>query len=280
MSGGFVAAGDPTDRLAETFAAIALEAGRAILDIYETGPRVQFKADHSPVCDADERAEAIILSALERLCPGLPVVAEEAMSRGDRPVIGGEFILVDPLDGTREFLCRNDEFTVNIALVRDGTPCCGVVYAPALDRLWVGGTRARTVEAKPGAPLPPADRWRTIHVRAAPSEGLTALVSRSHADRETAEWLALLPVISCKEAGSSLKFCLLAEGGADVYPRFGPTMEWDTAAGHAVLAAAGGRIRAADGGLFRYGKFEQGFKNPGFVACGDPHLLEHAPVRI
>jgi 3'(2'),5'-bisphosphate nucleotidase len=280
MSGTIVTAAGRTDRLAETFAAIALEAGRAILDIYETGPRVRLKADRSPVSDADEKAEAIILCALEKLCPGLPVVAEEAVSRGSIPVIGREFILVDPLDGTREFLSRNGEFTVNIALVRDGTPCCGAVYAPALDRLWVGATIARTVEAKPGGALPPADCWRPIKVRSAPSDGLTALVSRSHCDAETEAWLAELPVRTRREAGSSLKFCVLAEGEADVYPRFGPTMEWDIAAGHAVLMAAGGAIATVDGTLLRYGKIAQGFKNPGFIAFGDPRLCERVRARM
>ena len=272
-------AANSDDRLAETFAAIALEAGRAILDIYATGPRVRLKADRSPVSDADEKAEAIIRCALENLCPGLPIVAEEAVSRGEIPEIGQEFILVDPLDGTREFIDRNGEFTVNIALVRDGSPCCGAVYAPALARLWVGGTTARTVEAKSGNMLPAADLWRPIKVRAAPSQGLTALVSRSHCDAETEAWLAKLPVTARRDAGSSLKFCVLAEGAADVYPRFGPTMEWDTAAGHAVLQAAGGTVATAEGACLRYGKLEHGFKNPGFIACGDPRLLERLRAR-
>lgn len=280
MHGQIPTAADSVDRLAETFAAVALEAGRAILDIYETGPRVRLKADRSPVSDADEKAEAIILAALARLCPGLPVVAEEAVSRGEVPAIGSEFILVDPLDGTREFLSRNGEFTVNIALVRNGSPCCGAVYAPALARLWVGGTSARMVEAKPDGALPSAGRWRPIKVRMVPADGLTALVSRSHADAATEAWLANLPVTTRKEAGSSLKFCVLADGEADVYPRFGPTMEWDIAAGHAVLAAAGGAVTAADGTPLVYGKVEQGFKNPGFIAYGDPLLLERVRARI
>lgn len=274
VPGSLESAADSTDRLAETFAAIALEAGRVILDIYESGPHVHLKADKSPVSDADEKAETIILGALAKLFPGLPIVAEEAMSRGEIPLIGGAFILVDPLDGTREFLSRNGEYTVNIALVRDGAPCCGAVYAPALARLWVGGTMARTVEVGPDGMMPAADRWRPIKVRTAPPEGLTALVSRSHCDAETEAWLAKLPVATRKDAGSSLKFCVLAEGAADVYPRFGPTMEWDIAAGHAVLAAAGGTIATVDGARLRYGKIEQGFRNPGFIAYGDPHLLE------
>jgi 3'-phosphoadenosine 5'-phosphosulfate (PAPS) 3'-phosphatase len=158
------------DRLVEGFARIALEAGRTILEIYEVGPKVQIKADRSPVCDADEAAEAIILSALERLCPNLPIIAEEALARGQIPEIGGDFILVDPLDGTREFLSRNGEFTINIGLIHDATPCCGVVYAPALGRFWAGGTIARAVEATPGAVLPPIDSWRPIKARQAPQD--------------------------------------------------------------------------------------------------------------
>ena len=269
-------AASEADRLAEIFAAIALEAGRAILEIYERGPRAHLKADRSPVCDADEAAEAIILSALAKACPTLPVIAEEAVSRGEIPAIGREFILVDPLDGTREFLCRNGEFTVNIALIHDTAPRCGMVYAPALDRLWVGGTTSRTVEVKPGSPLPQTDRWRPIKGRQASPDGLIALVSRSHADAATEEWLAKRPVNTRREAGSALKFCLLAEGEADVYPRFGPTMEWDTAAGHAVLQAAGGAITTADGTLLGYGKAREGYKNPAFIAWSDKRMLDPA----
>lgn len=268
---------DDLDRLAETFAVIALGAGRAILDIYESGPQVHWKPDRSPVCDADEAAESLILSALETACPTLPVISEEAVSRGEIPAIGRDFILVDPLDGTKEFLSRNGEFTVNIALVRDTKPLCGVVYAPALDRLWVGGTVARTATATPGSPLPTAEHWRQLKARpAAISIGLTALVSRSHADAATEAWLAKLPVKTRREAGSALKFCVLAEGEADVYPRFGPTMEWDTAAGHAVLRAAGGAVTTANGVPLRYGKNQEGFKNPGFIAWGDRRMLASA----
>lgn len=258
------------DRLAETFAAIALETGPAILAIYANGPRVQLKADRSPVCDADEAAETIILAALAKTRPEFPVIAEESVSRGEIPSLGEDFILVDPLDGTREFLSRNGEFTVNIALVRNGVPRCGVVYAPALDLLWIGGESSRMAEAKPGAPLPTA--WRQIRTRAAPRTGLTALVSRSHCDPTTEAWLAERDVTTRRDAGSALKFCLLAQSDADVYPRFGPTMEWDTAAGHAVLQAAGGTVIAADGTPLRYGKTDEQFRNPSFIAWGDRRM--------
>jgi 3'(2'), 5'-bisphosphate nucleotidase len=268
---GFASAPDEMDRLAETFAVIALQAGPAILAIYENGPRVQWKADRSPVCDADEAAEVIILAALAKTCPEIPVIAEEAASRGEIPSLRADFILVDPLDGTREFLSRNGEFTVNIALIRDGAPLCGVVYAPALDLVWIGGTTARMAEAKPGASLPSA--WRAIRTRTAPRDGLTALVSRSHCNPATEAWLIDRKVTTRRDAGSALKFCLLAEGEADVYPRFGPTMEWDTAAGHAVLQAAGGTVIEADGKPLCYGKADEQFRNHSFIAWGDRRMV-------
>jgi len=198
------------------------------------------------------------------------VLAEEAASRGETTVLQAAFILVDPVDGTREFLSRNGEFTVNIGLIVDAAPVAGVVYAPALEHLWIGGAAASTCTIAPGAPLPPLEKRRRIHARPAPEQGLTALVSRSHANPATEAFLAKLPVIERIEAGSSLKFCKVAEGLADVYPRFGPTMEWDTAAGDAVLRAAGGLVLDASGRPLRYGKTEAEFRNGPFVAWGDP----------
>jgi 3'(2'),5'-bisphosphate nucleotidase len=202
--------------------------------------------------------------------PHLPVLAEEAASRGETTVLKAAFILVDPVDGTREFLSRNGEFTVNIGLIVDAAPVAGVVYAPALEHLWIGGAAASTCTIAPGAPLPPLEKRRRIHARPVPEQGLTALVSRSHANPATEAFLAKLPVIERIEAGSSLKFCKVAEGLADVYPRFGPTMEWDTAAGDAVLRAAGGLVFDATGRPLRYGKTEAEFRNGPFVAWGDP----------
>lgn len=186
-------------------------------------------------------------------------------------VAGRTFILVDPVDGTREFLSHNGEFTVNIGLIVDSAPRAGVVYAPAFRQLWIGGAIASTCEVAPGAALPPPEERRAIHARPAPPQGLTALVSRSHADPATEAFLAKLPVKERRRAGSALKFCVVAEGQADVYPRFGQTMEWDTAAGDAVLRAAGGIVRDGARRPLRYGKAEAQFRNGPFVAWGDPN---------
>jgi 3'(2'), 5'-bisphosphate nucleotidase len=258
------------DATAEIFAEIAIEAAVAVMAVYAGDIKARRKPDGSPVCDADEAAEAIILKRLAMRLPHLPVLAEEAASKGEKTVLKSAFILVDPVDGTREFLSRNGEFTVNIGLIVDAAPVAGVVYAPALEHLWIGGAAASTCTIAPGAPLPPLEKRRRIHARPAPEQGLTALVSRSHANPATEAFLAKLPVIERIEAGSSLKFCKVAEGLADVYPRFGPTMEWDTAAGDAVLRAAGGLVFDATGRPLRYGKTEAEFRNGPFVAWGDP----------
>lgn len=258
------------DEAACLCAAIVLEAGPAVMEVYGRRCMVRWKADASPVSEADERAEAIIVAGLGRALPGLPVVAEEAASRGDVPAACDRFALVDPLDGTKEFLSRNGEFTLNVAIVDRTTPVVGAVYAPAIDRLWFGGAGAWLCELKVGASLPGPDACRPIHVRAAPRDGLTALASRSHCDEATETFLRRLPVRDRVSAGSSLKFCLIAEGRADVYPRFGPTMEWDTAAGEAVLRGAGGMVERLDHGPFAYGKAAAKYRNTGFVAWGDP----------
>ncbi|MCB1541832.1 MAG: 3'(2'),5'-bisphosphate nucleotidase CysQ [Rhodoblastus sp.] len=256
------------DALARAFAGMALSAGQAIMDVYAGACVARQKADASPVTEADERAEAVILAQLAAAFPHLPVIAEESVARGLAPACGARFILVDPLDGTREFLARNGEFTVNIALIDTGVPVAGVVYAPALDKLWLGGANAWTCAAAPGSALPPAADWRRIAARAPGPDGLVALCSRSHGDASTEEFLAGHKIARRVNAGSSLKFCLIAEGEADVYPRFGPTMEWDVAAGEAVLRAAGGRVLTPAGAPLRYGKSDEGFRNGAFVAWG------------
>ncbi len=256
------------DRIADIFGAIALQAGAVVMKVYAGAAHARIKADSSPVCDADEAAEASILAALAVELPDLPVVAEESVARGDIPECGSRFILVDPLDGTREFLARNGEFTVNLALIDDGAPVAGAVYAPAMDRLWIGGATASLVEAAPGAALPPAAARKPITARRPSAEGMVALCSRSHGDAETEKFLAGRKIARRTNVGSSLKFCVLAEGEADVYPRCGPTMEWDIAAGDAVLRAAGGRVLGPDGAPLRYGKRSQGFRNGAFVAWG------------
>lgn len=252
--------------LLETLAAIARQAGEAVMDVYARDIAVRGKADASPVTEADERAEVVILKALAALAPDVPAVAEESVAAGRVPdVSGGRFWLVDPLDGTKEFISRNGEFTVNIALIDAGRPVAGVVLAPA-----VGGPGGRLFAGAlgVGAWVEDALGRRPIHCRPVPAEGLTVVASRSHGDEAALQaLLAGRPVARLTNAGSSLKLCLLAEGAADLYPRQGRTMEWDIAAGHAVLAAAGGEVEVlATAQPLGYGK--AGFENPHFCARG------------
>lgn len=250
------------------FAALAAEAGARIVEIRARPHGVTAKADGSPLTEADLAAEAVIAAGLPAAAPGIAVVSEEDAAHVAPPP-GASFILVDPLDGTREFLGPSGEFTVNIALIEAGRPVCGVVYAPALGRIWRGaaGLGAEMATLPPGAD-PKRAAWRPIRARPCPGADWTAVASRSHMDPETEAYLARLPIGEHRGIGSSLKFCLLAEGVADVYPRFGPTMEWDTAAGQAVLEAAGGRVETPEGAAFGYGKAQAGFRNGPFIAWG------------
>jgi 3'(2'), 5'-bisphosphate nucleotidase len=245
---------------AMTLARIAAGAGAVVMRHYEAGCERREKADRSPVTDADEDAERLILAELARAFPGVPVVAEEEMAAGRIARTGAHFFLVDPLDGTKEFLSRNGEFTVNIAEIADGVPVRGVVLAPARQRMFVGDAGG-AFELSPDLM-----KARAIAARIAPPDGLIAVGSRSHRDAETEAFLKNFQVAHFINAGSSLKFCLVAAGEADLYPRHGRTMEWDTAAGHAVLAAAGGTVMRWDGAPLTYGK--PGFENPPFVARG------------
>ena len=264
------------DAIARDFAALAVTAGAVIMEVYAQSFEVRAKRDGSPVSVADEMAEAVILAGLAQLMPGMPVLAEEAAARGEAPELGGTFILVDPLDGTKEFVSRNGEFTVNIALVSAGRPIAGAVYAPALEALWWGGARAYRAQIAPGQGLRSAAGQKLIRVRPEPASGLTALASRSHGDAQTEEFLARLPIAQRVAAGSSLKFCKIAEGAADVYPRFGPTMEWDTAAGDAVVRAAGGMTQDGQGAPLAYGKSGAGYRNGPFVVWGGRMLAAAA----
>jgi 3'(2'), 5'-bisphosphate nucleotidase len=266
------------DAIAEFFAEVALAAGPVVMSEYVKGCAVRTKLDSSPVTIADEKAEELILGLLRAHASAIPIVAEESSARGAQAAIGRSFILVDPLDGTREFISGNGEFTINIALVRDGVSVAGAVYAPALGHLWFGGEHAFVCDAAVGAALPERSLWRPIETRPAPAGELIALASRSHCDPATEAFLAKLPIAERRSAGSSLKFCALAEGVADVYPRFAPTMEWDTAAGEAVLRAAGGAVLAVEGGPLLYGKTGRGLRNGGFVAWGDPSFAANAPM--
>lgn len=248
------------------FNPIMIQAGAEILRIYATDFAVTDKADQSPVTEADSAAERIILEGLAHIAPGIPIVAEEEAAAGRIPDIADRFFLVDPLDGTKEFISRNGEFTVNIALIENGEPIRGAVYAPALGRLYWGarGEGAYVAEVTGGV-LGPS---KPIRTRPAPAEGLIAVGSRSHGGSETEEYLKAFHVNTFRAAGSSLKFCLVAEGVADIYPRLGRTMQWDTAAGDAVLRAAGGRVETLDGQPLPYGKNGSDFANPYFVAFG------------
>ena len=251
--------------LLHTIVDAALEAGAEIQAIYGAGCATDTKSDGSPVTEADHRAEAIILRRLAAAFPDVPVLAEEEAAAGRIPELGRRFLLVDPLDGTRGFVDRNGEFTVNIALIEDGAPVAGVVYAPDGHALYYGARGEGAFRSLSGAAPEP------IRPRAHPSAGLTAIASRSLAE-ETKARLQHLSITEFVPSSSSLKFCLLAEGTADLYPRFGRTMEWDTGAGQAVLEAAGGRVMALEGaaeaGPLSYGKIDDGFANPHFIAWG------------
>lgn len=252
------------------FERLALAAGREIMRVYHAGFEVDRKADASPVTEADRRAEKIILAGLREAFPAVPCVAEEEVSAGIVPAdLGHAFFLIDPLDGTKEFVNRRTDFTVNIALVRGGVPKVGVVFAPCTGRLYSGQPGfAEFVEVD-------ADFVVTArHAIAARAGGtpLAVVASRSHNTPETDAYIASLGAAEIVSVGSSLKFCLVAAGEADVYPRFGRTMEWDTAAGDAVLRAAGGSTVTLDGAPLTYGKRRQAndadFANPHFIARG------------
>ncbi len=258
--------GDHDGVLMDGLRRLALSAGDAAMRLYGTDVEVQSKNDASPVTQADRLGEEIILQGLAEIAPETPTLAEEAASAGRIPELGSVFFLVDPLDGTKEFINQTGEFTVNIALVRDRAPSLGVVYAPALGKLYAGRVGVGATLERVGETV---EAPRPIAARRAPDDGLVAMASRSHRTAETDAFLKTLNVKDFAAAGSSLKFCLIAEGLADVYPRHGRTMEWDTAAGHAVLAAAGGRVVEGDGGApLAYGKESRGYDNPHFIAWG------------
>ena len=258
--------------LLDAMVALAEAGGDIVWRHFCVGCEAMAKADESPVTAADRDAEAVILAGLAEAAPNIPVVAEEQAAAGIIPDVDGAFFLVDPLDGTREFIRRGDDFTVNIALIEHGEPTLGVVYAPARDTLYWGevGRGAWMAARTPGGPRGPA---RAIAVRRCGGDAV-AVASKSHAMPGLDEWLSQAGIAQRVSVGSSLKFVLVASGEADVYPRTGPTMEWDTAAGDAVLRAAGGRTLDADGVPFRYGK--PAFRNSGFVATGG---YEPRPLR-
>ena len=263
---------------------LAIRAGEEILKIYAEPFEASSKTDGSPVTAADAAAEKIILAGLFEKCPDIPVVAEESVEAGHLPDVGDRYFLVDPLDGTKEFLKKNGEFTVNIALIENGRPVFGVVAAPALAEIYWGTAPA-------GASPAEASAWKgrieggavrdaaPISVRAAPANGLSVLASRSHMSEETAAFIGKFQVAEQLSVGSSLKLCWVASGRADLYPRLAPTMQWDIAAGDAVLRAAGGAVVFADSGKdFSYrvpkGAKKDDLRNPHFLAVSHKALLE------
>jgi len=254
-------------RLMAELTAIVARASALILKVSpESGHTL--KADRSPVTAADEASEAEILKGLAKLLPGVPVVSEEMSSRQAPPKLDGSFILVDPLDGTREFIAGRDEYTVNVAIVTHGTPIAGIVSAPKQHQVWRGivGTGAERLRMLADG----ADQPQAIHARRWPAERGVAVVSRSHFDPATEAFVAKLGPVSRDESGSAIKFCRIAEGAADVYPRLGTTCEWDVAAGHAVVAAAGGVVTNPQGAPLKFGNAAGNFRIPAFVAWGDP----------
>jgi 3'(2'), 5'-bisphosphate nucleotidase len=244
----------------------ALAAGDEIERLYVEGCAAEEKLDGSPVTIADRHAELIIIERLARHYPDIPVLAEEEAAAGRIPELGRRFFCVDPLDGTRGFVARSGEFTVNIALVEDEASVAGVIYAPDFKQLYYGerGAGAHRVLGKAEA--------EPIHPRPRRESGLVAVGSRSWKEHGADEKSGHLGIADFVPSSSSLKFCLVAEGTADVYPRYGRTMEWDTAAGQAILESAGGRVMALDGleeaGPLTYGKADRGFDNPPFIAWG------------
>jgi 3'(2'), 5'-bisphosphate nucleotidase len=258
-------------RAASVLTDAAAKAGAAIMAQYESPAEVKTKADDSPVTKADRDAEAVLLAALKEFAPNIPVVSEETAS--DRTAsLGPRFFLVDPLDGTKEFIKKRTDFTVNVALIEEGFPRFGIVYAPARSLLAVTTADGVAIEAEMAPDAKGADlaalKPTRLHARAADPKGLIALVSLSHLDPETEKFLKGFDIAERRGAGSSVKFLEIARGNAHVYPRFGPTMEWDTAAGQAVLEAAGGHVVDKKGARFRYGKTKDGLRNSSFIAWG------------
>jgi 3'(2'), 5'-bisphosphate nucleotidase len=263
------AAGGP---LLEELTTIVSAAAAAILAVRAGPLDARSKPDLSPVTAADHAAEAVILEGLARLLPDVPVVSEEAAGRAPPARLPDTFILVDPLDGTREYVAGRDEFTVNVAIVAAGRPVLGIVAAPALAMLWraAAGSVAERLHLVPGAPASAARERIAIRCRALPRTGGVVAVSRSHLDARTQAFLSGLPQSERIVSGSALKFCRVAEGAADVYPRLAPTCEWDVAAGHAVVAAAGGTVVTPAGAPLPYGRIAEQFRIPAFIAWGDP----------
>ena len=264
---------DAADRLMEPLTALVVQAGEAIMRVNRAAMRVDGKQDGSPVTEADLAADQIIADGLARLAGDVPTLSEERTHLASPP-FRGSFFLIDPLDGTKEFVAGRDEFTVNLALVTEGVPLLGIVSAPALGLLWRGivGCGAERVRFD-GATIGTAEPIRTRKLPG-PGEPWVAAVSRSHGDAESEAFIDARPNAVRKTCGSAVKFGRIAEGSADIYPRFGPTCEWDVGAGCAVVTAAGGKVTDDRGGELRFGeRGDTGFIIPAFIAWGDSEAV-------
>jgi 3'(2'), 5'-bisphosphate nucleotidase len=257
-------------RFIDELTTVVSQAAAAILAARAASLNVRSKKDQSPVTAADDAAEGIIMAGVARLLPGVPIVSEEAVYRVPPAPFDGDFVLIDPVDGTRELVAGRDEFTVNVAVVSNGRPGLGIIAAPARGLIWRTATSggAERFALRPGAPAEEARDRAAIRPRSPSDTALVAAVSRSHLDPQTQALLARLPNVQSVPSGSSVKLCWVAEGTADLYPRLGPTHEWDVAAGDAIVTAAGGIMTTADGKPLSYGRSAQGFIVPGFIAWG------------
>jgi 3'(2'), 5'-bisphosphate nucleotidase len=263
--------------LADRLLPAVLAAGRLEVAYFRSGLEVIRKGDDSPVTIADREAELILLAALADVAPGIPVIAEEAAAAGHVPAVGSRFFLVDPLDGTKSFIAGNKDFTINIALIEKCRPTFGVIYAPATGRMFASlgaDTAIEATVAPDGGCMRYSELTATrIHTRKPYMQALSAIASRSHGRGEADAFLERFGVVERRNIGSSLKFCLVARGEVDLYPRFGSIYEWDTAAGHAILNAAGGLVTLFDGTELTYGKADKQFRNADFIAWGRRELV-------
>ena len=260
------------NKVSEIFRSLVLTSGELIMDVYNNNKfEVLLKSDDSPVTIADKKADRVISKGLKKHFPEIPVITEEQVKSHD--LNASTFFIVDPLDGTKEFIKRRGDFTVNIALVANGEPIRGIVYAPARQRLFYTDENGEAVEEMAYFSVSKLGLIKKIKTASSDNTALKVVASKSHRDKKTDEYISKYQFKELVSAGSSLKFCLIASGEADLYPRFGPTMEWDTAAGHAVLSAAGGIVlQAKDNRPLKYGK--QNYKNPFFIAASKNVMLK------
>lgn len=265
-------------RLLDDTTNLVSRAAAAVLAAIAGGLDTRAKSDESPVTRADMAAQGVLTDGLTRLMPGVPLVSEEAVDEAPAE-LGATFWLVDPVDGTKELIAGRDEYTINVALLRDGVPWLGIVAAPARGEIWRGvvGHGAEFLKLAPGRRVAQADQRTPIHTRPRPAGRMVAACSRSHPDPKSEALLAEFGDVSKIDCGSALKFCRIAEGAADLYPRLGTTCEWDIAAGHAVVVAAGGAVVTPQGTTLPYGQADKAFRVPGFVAVGDLALLKQLP---